>query len=376
MTSPFDRLPAGVVTIADDMRIVAANQTIGAICGRSPAELVGQSIDVLLTQPSRILFQTHVYPALKAEGRVAEVLLQLKGARDTMTPVLLNASRDPDEAGVIYNVVIVRFDARSRWEADLLAATLGLQSERAASQQRADELEARHEQSEKDRQYRDAFMGVLSHELRTPITTIFGMSHLLQQRHGTLSSATLTQHLADIEAEADRLHRLTEDMLVIARVEGGRLQVSPDPIAIAPLVERSVTAHRSSAPEHQLEFERPGHLPLVGGEDLYVEQITRNYLSNATKYSPPGSIVRTVVTAEDGGVAVRVIDNGPGFGNEPPEGLFELFYRSPDAKHKASGAGVGLFVCRELAQAMGGRVWAAARPVGAEFGFWLPELSE
>ena len=376
MTNSFDRLPAGVITLADDMRILGANEMIGAITGTSPADLIGQSIDVLLTQPSRILFQTHVYPALKAEGRVAEVLLQLRGESDVATPVLLNASRDPDHSSVTYNVVIVRFDARSRWEADLLAATRGLQSERAASQQRAEELEARHEQSERDRQYRDAFMGVLSHELRTPITTIFGMSHLLQERHASLSSATLTQHLADIESEADRLHRLTEDMLIIARVEGGRFQVAPDPIAIAPLVERSVNAQRVSAPEHEFEFERPGQMPLVAGEDLYVEQITRNYLSNAAKYSPPGTVVQTVVSAEEGGVAVRVMDNGPGFGDESPEGLFELFYRSSVAKTKASGAGIGLFVCRELAQAMGGRVWAASRPAGAEFGFWLPELTE
>jgi K+-sensing histidine kinase KdpD len=375
VTSPFDRLPAGVVILADDMRILGANDAIGAMTGSSPAALVGQSIDALLTQPSRIMFQTHVYPALKAEGRVAEVLLQLKGAGDTAMPVLVNASRDPDEA-MVYNVVIVRFDARSRWEADLLAATRGLQSERAAIQQRTEELEARHEQSERERQHRDAFMGVLSHELRTPITTIFGMSHLLHQRHASLSSATLAQHLADIEAEADRLHRLTEDMLVIARAEGGRLQIASDPIAVAPLVERSVTAERLSAPDHEFEFERPGQLPLVAGEDLYVEQITRNYLSNATKYSPPGSVVRTVVSAEDGGVAVRVIDNGPGLGDETPEGLFELFYRSQDAKHRASGAGIGLFVCRELAQAMSGRVWAASRAGGAEFGFWLPALVE
>ena len=376
MTSPFDRLPAGVITLSDDMRILSANEAIVAMSGASSADLVGKSIDVLLTQPSRILFQTHVYPALKAEGRVAEVLLQLKGDEEMVTPVLVNAARDPDERNVVYNVVIVRFDARSRWEADLLAATRNLQSEHAASQQRTEELEAEREQSERDRQHRDAFMGVLSHELRTPITTIFGMSHLLQQRHGSLSSATLAQHLADIEAEADRLHRLTEDMLVIARAEGGRLEITTDPIAIAPLVERSVNAQRSSAPDHEFEFERPSQLPLVGGEDLYVEQITRNYLSNATKYSPPGSVIRATVSAEDGGVAVRVTDNGPGFADDAPDELFELFYRSEDAKHKASGAGIGLFVCRELTQAMGGRVWAASLPVGAEFGFWLPELSE
>ncbi len=79
----------------------------------------------------------------------------------------------------------------------------------------------------------------------------------------------------------------------------------------------------------------------------------------------------------DGGVEVRVLDSGPGLGDQQPDQLFELFYRSPDVLRQMSGAGIGLFVCRELISSMGGRVWAASRPEGgAEFGFWLPGLVE
>lgn len=376
MRSPLDRVPAGIITLSDDMRITSANVTMGVMAGQSQAELLGQPIDILLTPASRILFQTHLYPALKAQGRVDEMLLQLDSDSPGGTPVLLNALRDDVEPGTSYTAVLLRFQARSRWESDLLTTSKALADERSASQQLAHDMAARHEQSQRDRRYRDAFMGVLSHELRTPITTIYGMSHLLRQRHSTMSVETLTQHLLDIEAEADRLHRLTEDLLVITRVEGGRLEIEPDPIAISPLIERIVSAERARVPDREFRVEKPNSLPLIAGEDLYVEQVLRNYLSNAGKYSPPGSPVSVVVSVEGGGVAVRVLDNGPGLGTESPDQLFELFYRAPQATRQASGAGIGLFVCRELVGAMGGRVWAASASGGGEFGFWLPELLE
>ncbi len=109
---------------------------------------------------------------------------------------------------------------------------------------------------------------------------------------------------------------------------------------------------------------------------MYVGQVVTNFLSNAAKYSPPGTTIHVALTQDAGGVALRVTDAGPGIGGETPERLFDLFYRAPGAVGKAPGAGIGLFVCRELIQAMGGRIWASAAPPpsagGAEFGFWLP----
>jgi signal transduction histidine kinase len=115
----------------------------------------------------------------------------------------------------------------------------------------------------------------------------------------------------------------------------------------------------------------------VRGEETYVEQVVRNFLSNARKYTPPGGTVRLTGEAADTEVIVRVLDEGPGFPAEEGERLFELFYRSPSTAEKASGAGIGLFVARQLVEAMGGRAWAKPRTKrGAEFGFALPRLPE
>jgi K+-sensing histidine kinase KdpD len=383
VSSALDAVPGGVFSLSDDMRILAANAGMGELVDRPAAELVGESIDVVLSAPSRILFQTHVYPALKARGRVEEVFLTLAAGAAETTPVLFNAVRSPSAKVPTYDGLVVRIRARSQWESELLAATRAIEQERAASQHLADELAAaaedlavRHADEQRNREFRDAFIGVISHELRTPITTIYGMSHLLRERHRSMDVERIGQHLGDIEAESDRLRRLTEDLLVLSRAEGGRLEIGAEPIVVARIVERVVENERARLPGHDFALETHLELPLVMGEDVYVEQVVQNFLSNAGKYSPPGSTVRIQVMSEADGVAVRVIDAGPGFGGESPERLFDLFYRAPEAVATSAGAGIGLFVCRELIRAMGGRVWAVDGDPGAEFGFWLPAIDE
>lgn len=386
MSAGPDVLPGGVTRLSEDLRILSANRAMGDLVGRPPEELIGDSFDVLLSAPSRILFQTNVYPALRADGRVEEVFLTLARRDGAPTPVLLNAVRIREASGYTYEVLVVRILARNRWELELLAATRAIAEEKAASQRLAAELAAtaedlstRYAEAERNREFRDAFVGVLSHELRTPITTIYGMSHILHEHHESMTPDAIRQYLADIESESDRLNRLTEDLLVLSRAEGGRLEFGDEPVLVGRAVRNAVDSERTRAPDRTYIVDVPNRLPLVLGEDLYVEQVIRNYLSNAAKYSPPETEIRVTATSEDDGVAVRVIDAGPGLGDQPPDKLFELFYRTPDAIRTASGAGIGLFVCSELIGAMGGRVWAVPAPgpePGAEFGLWLPAAED
>jgi two-component system, OmpR family, sensor histidine kinase KdpD len=146
-------------------------------------------------------------------------------------------------------------------------------------------------------------------------------------------------------------------------------------LLIGHLVRRRVADESAHWPDHKFVAEVPPGLGLVLGEEMYVEQVVQNLLSNAAKYSPAGSEVRVVVEQAGGELRLRVIDEGMGIADAEPERLFELFYRSPDATRQASGAGIGLFVCSQLIEAMGGRIWARRREkVGSEFGFSLPVL--
>ena len=225
------------------------------------------------------------------------------------------------------------------------------------------------------RAQREAFLGILSHELRTPITTIYAGSKVLA-REEPLHSTTRQELAADISAEAERLFRLVEDLLVMTRVERGVLHLANEPILLQRVLAAAIRLEAAHWPTTRIQMTGPTDLPAIAGDATYVEQVIRNLLSNAAKYSPREAAVE--VRLEDAGdeVEVRVLDRGRGFQSSESDDLFELFYRSPATAAQASGAGIGLFVCRRLITAMGGRIWARPRPGGgAEFGFALKRYS-
>lgn len=221
---------------------------------------------------------------------------------------------------------------------------------------------------------RDRFLEILSHELRTPVTAIYGGSRILT-RPG-LAASDAAALLDDIGAEADRLYRLVEDLIVLARAERGAREVTLEPVHLDRVVERLVASTRVHWPGVELAVARRGVGQPVLGEESYVEQILRNFLSNAAKYAATGGIE---VRVEYGETEARVVvlDAGPGLRTEEAARLFEIDYRSPLTEGAAQGSGIGLFVARWLAEVMGGRVWARRRPEGgSEFGFALRTLTE
>ena len=227
-----------------------------------------------------------------------------------------------------------------------------------------------HAQEQEARRLQEAFIGVVSHELRTPITTILAGSRLLRRRIPDGSPAAELSD--DVEAEADRLARIVEDLLVLSRLERRHLTVADDPVHVAHLVTRVVANEAARWPEATFVVGGSSSAPVVRGEETYIEQVLRNLLSNAAKYSPAGSTILVELGDDAGGVEVRVLDEGPGVARSEVEQLFSLFYRSPSTAASAAGAGIGLFVSRQLVDQMGGRMWARPRPTGgSEFGFWL-----
>ncbi len=220
---------------------------------------------------------------------------------------------------------------------------------------------------------RDAFMGVLSHELRTPITTIYGGSELLER---DLDPEHRNEVIADIRGEAERLVRLVEDLLVMTRVERGMVDIADEPILLQHLLAAVVQAFEARVPGVSVALKIGERLPAVRGDATYVEQVVRNLLTNAIRYGSGLEKGIEVQASDEGGqVSIRVLDNGSGFGDGDAERLFELFYRADAARSVPGGAGIGLFVCRHLIEAMGGEIWARPRPEGgAEFGFSLPVM--
>jgi PAS domain S-box-containing protein len=224
---------------------------------------------------------------------------------------------------------------------------------------------------------RETFIGVLSHELRTPVTTIFGGAKLLARSSSTLDEETTRGIFRDIHDEAERLQRLVEDVVALNRFGDESGDIGAEPVLLQRLIPRVVSSEEGRWPGVTFVIELEPGLPTVTADPTYTEQVVRNLLSNAAKYGGTGSTVTIVAEPGAGEVVVRVLDDGPGFPAEETNRLFELFYRSPGTAGAASGAGIGLFVCARLIAAMGGRIWAAPRDAGgAEFGFALAELEE
>ncbi len=234
-----------------------------------------------------------------------------------------------------------------------------------------DVTEARQRQA-----VRDTFIGVLSHELRTPVTTIYAGSKVLAR--GGLDEETRRSVFEDIHVEAERLHRLVEDVIALTRFgEADDSETGKEPVLLQRILPAVLRSEEARWPGVEFELVVPGGVPTVVADPTYVEQVVRNLLSNAAKYGGPGSRVQAVVESEDKEVTVRILDDGPGFPAGEAERLFELFFRSPSTAASASGAGIGLFVCARLIRAMHGRIWAKPRSEGgAEFGFSLARMDD
>jgi two-component system sensor histidine kinase KdpD len=221
---------------------------------------------------------------------------------------------------------------------------------------------------------RDVFLGMLSHELRTPVTAIFGGSQLL--RRTNLDEADRREIVNDIVTESERLERLVENLLVLARAERHVVEGGKDPVMIRPLVERIVADKRRRWPDATITVEVGPGLPPARWDESSFELVVRNLISNAIKYGD-GTEIRVRAVADGDGIELTVSDGGPGLPTDDVGRVFDLFFRADDARRRAQGAGIGLFVVRALVESAGGTAWAGNRPTGgAEFGFRIPAYLE
>jgi len=222
-------------------------------------------------------------------------------------------------------------------------------------------------------QIRERFLGVLSHELRTPVTSIYGGTQLLLGRGARLDPATRAELLVGIAAESERLQRMIENLVAMARIERGAEYGGPRPVLVERTLKSLVEREKALWPEVTIRLVTPGPVSMVAADEEYLAQVMRNLLSNAAKYGGPGSTVEVLAVDGPEEVEILVRDDGPGLGEDDIDKLFNLYYRAAPAAAAAPGAGIGLFVCHELVAMMGGRTWAKNRPEGgAEFGFSLP----
>ncbi len=230
---------------------------------------------------------------------------------------------------------------------------------------------------EEQERLRAEFLGMVSHELRMPLTSIRGAATAVLEAAADLDPAEMRQFQRIIVDQSDRMRELIGDLLDVARIETGTLPVDPEPVDVAALVDRARNAFTGAGGRNPLAIELEPDLPLALADRRRIVQVIGNLLSNAAQHSPEDSVI--TVSAERKGVHVEVCvaDLGRGI---PAEDLPRLFRRfSGEEGHGSGGdSGLGLAICKGIVEAHGGRIRAESEGpgLGARFAFTLPAVHD
>jgi signal transduction histidine kinase len=229
---------------------------------------------------------------------------------------------------------------------------------------------------------KSGLLSVVSHELKTPLTSIrMGLHLLLDERVGSLS-AKQVELLSAARDDSDRLHRLIEGLLEMGRIRSGRVMLDLRPIQPDEVVAEAVEALESAFRDKGVKVasDLAANLPPIHADRLRIGLVVSNLLGNALKFTAPGGKVRIAVRSGEGADQDRVVfsvtDEGVGIPAESMPHIFERFYRVP-GQVDGKGAGLGLAIAREVVEAHGGRIWVESKVgSGSQFSFTIPRSAE
>ena len=230
---------------------------------------------------------------------------------------------------------------------------------------------------EETERLRAEFLGMVSHELRAPLSSIKGSAATVLESPNDLDPAVVRQFFRIIGEQADHMHGLVSDLLDVARIETGTLPVDPEPAEVTALVDRARVAFASAGGRNQLAIELEPDLPLVLADRRRIVQVIGNLLSNAARHSPESSVIEVSAVRRRAEVEVSVSDQGRGI---PAEDLPHLFRRfsGKEGDGSVGSAGLGLAICKGIVEAHGGRIRAESDGLGlgTRFVFTLPVVRE
>ena len=220
---------------------------------------------------------------------------------------------------------------------------------------------------------RAEFLGLVSHELRAPLTSIKGSTTTVLAASPELDPAETREFFRIIDEQADHMRGLIGDLLDAGRIDSGTLSVAPEPSEAAALVERARNTFLSGGGRHAILIDLPSDLPLVMADRRRIVQVLNNLFANAARYSPQSAPILVAAVRDGAHVAISVADEGRGVA---PERLPHLFrkHAGGDAEGTTVRYGLGLAICKGLVEAHGGRIWAESGGPGqgARFTFTIP----
>lgn len=222
-------------------------------------------------------------------------------------------------------------------------------------------------------QLKDDFIGLVSHELRSPMTVITGAINTALTEAERLSPEETRQLLKDAAAESESLSNLLANLLELSRVQAQRLVLYSEAIDVKRVIQDAVDKIKHQYSTHTFVINLPRRLPPLQADPLRLERILYNLLENAVKYSPTGGEVRVSAKPQGEHLVIGVSDQGIGISPADQEKLFAPFQRLEKRPSGVRGVGLGLMVCRRLVEAHGGHIWVESEPShGSTFFFAMP----
>jgi len=331
--------PDGIVSANAKGRIIDCNEGICRLLGYTKEEIKGKRFRELLANP--VPEDLRFYYSQLTENKQLEQEFELAHRNGQPIPLWAKMIALYDEDGRFNRSVVYLRDIAER---------------------------------KKMEQLKDEFIGLVSHELRSPLTVIIGATNTALSEAARLSPEETRQLLQDAAWEADSLSHLLGNLLELSRAQANRLLLETELISIKSVVQEAVSKIEQQFPTHRLLIGLPKQLPPVEADQLRVERILHNLLENAAKYSPQGSKIRVFAKLEKDHLIIGVADQGAGISLHDQAKIFQPFQRLEDSRLKGvKGAGLGLLVCQRLVEAHGGRIWVESKTGrGSTFSFTLP----
>jgi Na+/proline symporter/nitrogen-specific signal transduction histidine kinase len=309
--------------------------------------------------------------ALTPDARLVQfVEMQLAGAVGSASARVLVASVAQEEALTPEDVLSILDEA-----SQLRSYSRELEEKSQSLQLATHELRRANEQLKSLDLLKDDFMSSVTHELRTPLTSIRALAELMRD-DPDMDAAQRQQFIAIIVSETERLSRLVNQVLDMAKIESGHAEWVISSVDMDSLIRRAVVTTGELFHENQIavELALAADAPTVQADEDRLMQVMMNLLSNAAKFVPvPGGRVKVGLQADALGLTVSVQDNGPGVPPEQQALIFEKFRQGGRADHRPQGTGLGLPISRDIVGHFGGRLWLdSVAGQGAKFSFFLP----
>src|SRR5271165_548576 len=253
-----------------------------------------------------------------------------------------------------------------------LANLVAIGLERSRAQTSASRAEAARQSDE----LKSTLLDALTHEFKTPLTSIKAASTALLSSDG-LETAQQRELISVVDEEADRLSELVTEAIQMARIEAGRVHLRREDNSVAEIAGAALERFKTQAEGRTITVRIPAGLPPIWGDGELIELALRQLIDNALKYSPLDSPLRVEAEAEGGRVIISVADSGRGIAEAEQTRIFEKFYRADSSRHQVPGAGLGLVIAREIVQMHGGEIWVESKPgEGSIFRFSVPAAAQ